>query len=167
MFFVEAGHVTTTSLLTGGTLLLLDDPQALDRLAHDPTLLPTAVEELLRLVSPLSVVPRQARQDVEVAGYAVPSGQVRLLFPAGANRDPEVFAEPDRLNIDRVPNPHVAFAAGAHYCLGAPLARLHGEVAIGLLLARLPGLRKAGEPTWLGSIPVREPLSAPVAWLIP
>jgi cytochrome P450 len=164
VFFVEAGHVTTTSLLTGGTLLLLRNPEALDRLTTDPALMPTAVDEMLRLVTPLSVVPRRAREDIQVAGYSLPAGQVRLLFPAGANRDPAVFPDPTTLTIDRSPNPHLAFAAGAHYCLGAPLARLHGEVAIGLLLRRLPGLHLDGEPTWLGSIPVREPLSAPIAW---
>lgn len=164
VFFVEAGHVTTTSLITGGLLLLLRNPDQLGRLRDDPELVPTAVEEMLRMVSPVTVVMCRAREDVDIAGYRFSRGDQRLVFLPGADRDPEVFADPDAFDVTRTPNPHVAFSAGAHFCLGAPLARLHGEVAIGTILQRLPGIRLAGEPRWLSAIPVREPVSLPVAW---
>jgi cytochrome P450 len=87
----------------------------------------------------------------------------RFAFLAAANRDPAVFPEPDRLDIDRAPD-HLAFSAGAHFCLGAPLARLHGEIALTTILARLPGLRPAGSPDWRGFVPLHELEHLPVAW---
>ena len=164
VFFIEAGHVTTTSLITGGTLLLLQHPRERERLGNDPQLVGTAVEEMLRLVSPVGVVLCRAREDAEIDGYRFRAGEQRLVFPAGANRDPEAFVDADTFDIARDPNPHLAFSAGRHFCLGAPLARLHGEVAISLLFRRLPGLTLEGEATWLGSFPIREPLSATVSW---
>jgi len=86
------------------------------------------------------------------------------VFTAGANRDPATFAEPDTFDIGRSPNPHLAFSAGAHFCLGAPLARLHGQVAMQVLLERLPGVHLDGEPEWLGSFPLRVPEHLPIAW---
>jgi cytochrome P450 len=86
------------------------------------------------------------------------------MFLAAANRAPDVFPDPDRFDPTRAPNPHLTFSAGRHYCLGAPLARLHGEIAIAALLVRLPGLRLDGEPEWRGSIPLRELERLPVAW---
>jgi cytochrome P450 len=164
VFFVEAGHATTTSLITGATLLLLEHPDQLQRLRTDPSLLASAVEEALRMVSPVSVVLCQARGDVDVHGYQFQAGELRIVFPPGANRDPEVFSDADRFEIARSPNPHLAFSAGAHFCLGAPLARLHGEVALATLLGRLPDIRLDGEPEWLGSIPLRSPQRLPIAW---
>lgn len=164
VFFVEAGHVTTSSLITGGVLLLLEHREQLEALLDDPNLLPSAVEEMLRLVSPISVVMCRAREDVELGGYQFRAGEQRFVFPPGANRDPAAFPSPDAFDIARADNPHLAFSAGAHFCLGAPLARLHGEIAIATLLRRIPHLQLAGDPVWLGSIPVREPLHLPVAW---
>jgi cytochrome P450 len=164
VFLIEAGHATTTSLITGATLLLLAHADQRERLHAEPTLLSSAVEESLRLVSPISVVLCRAREDVDIHGYHFAAGEQRLVFPPGANRDPEVFADADRFDVARSPNPHLAFSAGAHFCLGAPLARLHGEVALATLLRRLPDLRLAGEPEWLGSIPLRAPQHVPVAW---
>jgi cytochrome P450 len=164
IFFVEAGHVTTSSLITGATLLLLQHPEQLARLHADPELVRLAVEEALRMVSPVSVVLCQARVDVQIDGYRLTPDRPRIVFPAGANRDGSVFSEPDRFDIARAPNPHLAFSAGAHFCLGAPLARLHGEVALATLLERLPDLELAGEPQWLGSIPLRVPQHLPVRW---
>jgi pimeloyl-[acyl-carrier protein] synthase len=164
VFFVEAGHVTTSSLITGGIVLLLRHPEQFRRLREEPSLLPGAVEEMLRMVSPVSVVLCRAREDVELRGYHFSAGEQRLVFPAGANRDPEAFADPDVFDVTRAPNPHLAFSAGSHFCLGAPLARLHGEVAIGTILRRLPGLELAGEPEWLGSIPLRQPEHVPLSW---
>ena len=164
VFFVEAGHVTTSSLITGGVLLLLEHPEQLAALLDAPRLLPGAVEEMLRLVSPISVVMCRAREDVELDGYQFSAGDQRFVFPPGANRDPAAFPSPDAFDIARAGNPHLAFSAGAHFCLGAPLARLHGEIAIATLLRRIPHLQLAGDPIWLGSVPVRAPLHLPVRW---
>jgi len=164
VFFINAGHITTTSLITGGLLLLLEHPDSLAGLAQNPGLIPDAVEEMLRMVSPVSLVLCRARRDVEIDGYRVASGQQRVVFTAGANRDPATFAEPDTFDIGRSPNPHLAFSAGAHFCLGAPLARLHGQVAMQVLLERLPGVHLDGEPEWLGSFPLRVPEHLPIAW---
>ncbi len=164
IFFVAAGHTTTSSLITGAVLLLLRHPDQFELLRRDPELVRSAVEEALRMVSPVSVVLCQARIDVEVGGYRFGPGPPRLVFPPGANRDADVFADPGRFDITRTPNPHLAFSAGAHFCLGAPLARLHGEVALATLVRRLPNLELAGQPEWLGSIPLRVPQHLPVAW---
>jgi pimeloyl-[acyl-carrier protein] synthase len=164
VFFINAGHVTTSSLIAGGLLLLLQNPEQLARLRQNPDLVPNAVEEMLRLVSPVSIVLCRARSDVEIDGYRVATGQQRVVFPAGANRDPNAFTDPDTFDIGRRPNPHLAFSAGAHFCLGAPLARLHGQVTIHVLLERLPDVQLAGEPEWLGSIPLRLPEHLPIAW---
>lgn len=164
VFFVEAGHVTTSSLITGGMLLLLEHRDQLEALLDNPNLLSGAVEEMLRLVSPISAVVCRAREDVELDGYEFTGGEQRFVFPPGANRDPEAFPSPDAFDITRADNPHLAFSAGAHFCLGAPLARLHGEIAIATLLRRIPDIQLAGDSIWLGSIPVREPLHLPVAW---
>jgi cytochrome P450 len=164
VFFIEAGHVSTASLITGAVALLLEHPDQLARVTGDATLAAAAVEEALRLVSPVGVVLCRAREDVDLLGYHFTQGDQRVIFPAGANRDPEVFQDPDTFDIDRTTNPHLAFSAGAHFCLGAPLARLHGAVAIQTLTRRLPSLRLAGKPVWLGSIPIRTPEHFPVAW---
>jgi cytochrome P450 len=164
VFFIEAGHHTTSSLITGAVVLLLRHPDQLARLKADPSLVPAAIEEALRVVSPLSVVPCRARDHVDIHGYHFAQGEQRLIFPPGANRDPDAFEDPDTFDITRMPNPHIAFSAGAHLCLGAPLARLHGEVAIRTLIDRLPNLPIAAKPEWLGSIPVRMPQRLPVAW---
>jgi cytochrome P450 len=105
-----------------------------------------------------------ARGDVEIDGYHVAAGQQRVVFPAGANRDPNTFTDPGTFDLGRSPNPHLAFSPGAHFCLGAPLARLHGEVTIRVLLERLPQVQLAGKPEWLGSIPLRVPGHLPIAW---
>lgn len=164
VFFVEAGHVTTSSLITGGVRLLLEHRDQLDALLDNPNLLPSAVEEMLRLGSPISVIMCRAREDIELDGYEFARGDQRFVFPPGANRDPAAFPSPDAFDITRADNPHLAFSAGAHFCLGAPLARLHGEIAIAALLRRIPDMQLAGDPIWLGSIPVREPLHLPIAW---
>jgi cytochrome P450 len=165
VFFVNAGHITTTSLIAGGLQLLLEHPSSLARLQQHPDLVPDAVEEMLRMVSPVSVVLCRARHDVEIDGYRLPAGQQRVVFTAAANRDPDAYPDPDQFDITRRPtNPHLAFSAGAHFCLGAPLARLHGQIATNMLLDRLPDLHLTGEPEWLGSFPLRVPEHLPIAW---
>jgi len=164
VFFIEAGHVTTTSLISGGMLLLLQHPDQLARIRGDPRAVTDAVEEMLRLVTPVAAVACRAGRDVEVDGYRFQAGADRRVFLAAANRDPEAFPNPDSFDIDRFPHRHLAFSAGTHFCLGAPLARLHGEIAITTLLRRLPNLRLSGEPVWRGSLPLRELEHLPVAW---
>lgn len=164
VFFVEAGHVTTTSLIAGGMLLLLDDSGKLEKVRSDPGLLASAVEEMLRLLTPVTAVVCRAREDVELEGYRFPAGVPRRVVLAAANRDPTVFADPDRFDIERTPNRHLAFSAGSHFCLGAPLARLHGEVAITTLVRSLPNLRLTGDPVWRSSLPLRALEHLPVAW---
>jgi cytochrome P450 len=159
VLFIIAGHATTTSLIAGGTLLLLECGQA-----PSPAQIPTAVEEMLRFLTPTTIVVTRAARADEIDGCPIAAGEHRFVFLSAANRDPDAFHDPDRFDIARSPNPHLTFSAGKHYCLGAPLARLHGEVAISTLLARLPALRLDGEPEWRGSFPLRELERLPVAW---
>ena len=159
VLFVIAGHATTTSLIAAGTLLLLESGTA-----PSPDQIPLAVEEMLRMVTPTTVVVTRADMTDEVDGCPITAGEHRFVFLAAANRDPDVFPEPDRFDLARRPNPHLTFSAGKHYCLGAPLARLHGEIAIGTLLARLPRMRLDGAPDWRGSFPLRELERLPIAW---
>jgi cytochrome P450 len=163
IFFIEAGHATTTSLISAGTLLLLEHPRELERLRDQPGLIPLAVEEMLRLVTPVTLAICRPREDVSLDGYRFQAEVPRFAFLAAANRDPAVFPEPDRFDIDRAAG-HLAFSSGAHFCLGAPLARLHGEVALTTLLARLPGLRPAGDPDWRGFVPLHELEHLSIAW---
>ncbi len=164
IFFVLAGHATTTTLLAAGVMLLAEHHDQRDRLLADPAGWPPAVDEMLRYVSPITLTGAKAVTDVEIDGYRFTAGQQRILAYGAANRDPRVFTDPDRFDVTRAPNPHLAFAAGAHYCLGAPLARLHAEIALPALFTRLPGLRLAGAPQWRGSTPVRQIEALPVRW---
>ncbi|HEX8209237.1 MAG TPA: cytochrome P450 [Longimicrobium sp.] len=145
-----AGHETTVNLIAGGVLALLQHPEQRDRLRADPALLRPAVEELARFVSPVELATeRYAREDVEIAGVAIRRGEMVLGVIGSANRDEAHFAAPDTLDLARDPNRHLAFGLGAHYCLGAPLARLEASVAIPMLLDRAPGLRlRDAEVRW-------------------
>lgn len=168
VLLIIAGHETTVSLIANGMLALLQHPAALDRLKADSTLVPQAVEELLRYDGPVErALTRWAAEDVELGGQRISRGQPVILILAAADRDPAHFQEPGVLDIDRQPNPHLAFGRGAHYCLGAPLARLEGEIAINTLLRRLPNLRLAADPHDLQwrLVPMFHALQAlPVAW---
>ena len=139
-----AGFETTVNLIGSGTLALLTFPQEAARLRADPSLLSAAVEELLRYVNPLThATERFTVADLPVGDTVIPAGQWVTLATSSANRDPGRFADPDRLDLSRDASGHLAFGHGIHYCLGAPLARLEGEIAIGALLARFPGLALA------------------------
>jgi hypothetical protein len=138
-----AGHETTVNLIGNGTLALLRHPDQWERLKTDRNLASTAVEELLRYDSPVQLTSRVALVDVEYKGLSLPAGTPLAFLLGAANRDPAAFADPVRLDIGREPNRHMAFGGGIHYCLGAPLARLEGEIAFTTLARRLPGMRLA------------------------
>ncbi|GAA3433774.1 cytochrome P450 [Kutzneria kofuensis] len=136
-----AGHITTT-LLLGNTVLCLDEhPEQAARIRADRSLLPGAIEESLRLRSPFTVLARVTNTEVELGGQVIPADQMVLLRVRTANLDPRVFARPDEFDPARDPNPHLSFGRGIHFCLGAPLARLEGRIALNLLLDRFPVLR--------------------------
>jgi cytochrome P450 len=137
-----AGHETTVNLISGGTLALLRHPEQLERLRQNPDLIDPAVEELLRYASPVEIsTERIVREDFEVGGVTIPRGDLVFAVLASANRDERHFKEPDALDLGREPNKHVSLGMGIHYCLGAPLARLEGRIAIQALVSRFPRLR--------------------------
>jgi cytochrome P450 len=135
------GHETTTNLLSSGLLALLRHPEERHRLDENPGLWRSAVEELLRFEGPMKLVVRRPREARSLRGHAIQPGERVFLVQAAANRDPNVFPDPDRLDVGRDPNPHVAFGHGLHFCMGAPLARMEAEVALATLLARYPDVQ--------------------------
>lgn len=161
-----AGFETTVNLIASGTLALLTFPSEMARLRADPSLLPAAVEELLRYANPLNhATERFTVEDLPVGDVVIPAGEWVTVVTSSANRDPERFPDPDRLDVGRDATGHVAFGHGIHYCLGAPLARLEGEIAIGSLLARFPALSlavPARELRWRASSLIHGLVSLPV-----
>ncbi|GAB3155237.1 cytochrome P450 [Micromonospora sonneratiae] len=166
---LAAGHETTVTQISNFGYVLLTHPVELARLRADPGLIPNAVEELLRYV-PLgaaSAFARYAKEDVELGGVLVRAGEPVLGALASANRDETVFAEPDRLDLTRESNPHIGFGHGVHHCVGAQLARMELQVALGSLVDRLPGLRLAvpePELAWKSGLLVRGLSALPVTW---
>jgi cytochrome P450 len=150
IFLLNAGHETTTSMVGNSVGMLLDHPDQLKRLQDDPGLIDTAVEESLRFESPLQIGNRMATEEVEIGGETFPAGTYVHVSIAGANRDPEVFDDPESVDVGRRPNRHLAFASGHHICLGATLARMEGRIAIGRLIERFPDIRKNGMPEHIG-----------------
>jgi cytochrome P450 len=152
---ITGGHETTVNLLGNGVLALLQHPEQMSLLRDNPALLSSTIEELLRYTAPVVFTgARWAREDIPLHGQFIRKGdQVRISLCA-ANTDPRQFADPETLDITRKINRHLAFSTGIHYCLGAPLARLEGQIAIGTLLQRLPDLRLACEPEQLSWSPV-------------
>ena len=140
-----AGHITTTATLGNSVVSFQDNPDAAAEVRADPTLLPAAIEEVLRVRTPFPRLARLTKVDTEVGGVPIPAGQIVLPWLAAANRDERVFAEPDRFDIHRRPNPHLTFGHGIHFCLGAPLARLEARVALRLLLERYRDIEVAGD----------------------
>jgi len=144
IFILNAGHETTTNLIGNGLELLLRFPTERQRLIDDPSLIKTAVEEFLRFESSNQLGNRRVVQDTELDGVTIPEGALITLCIGAANRDPDVFAQPERLDIGRSPNRHLAFASGAHACVGLTLARLEGRIAISRFLARFPNFAANG-----------------------
>ncbi|TWF94382.1 cytochrome P450 [Saccharopolyspora dendranthemae] len=141
MVLLVAGHITTTMLL-GNTLLCLDaHPDQFQAVRADRSLVPAAIEESLRFLSPFAAVSRVTTEETELGGVRIPADQMLLLWIAAANRDPRQFADPNVFDVTRDPNPQLGFGRGIHFCLGAPLARLEGKIALNLLLDRFPQLR--------------------------
>lgn len=136
-----AGHITTTMLL-GNTVLCLDTfPEQQDKVRADRTLIPAVIEESLRLLTPFAAVGRVTTREAEIGGVTIPADQLLMVWLAAANRDPRQFPDPDVFDPGRDPNPHLAFGRGIHFCLGAPLARLEGRIALNILLDRFTPLR--------------------------
>jgi pimeloyl-[acyl-carrier protein] synthase len=156
ILILGAGHETTTNLIGNGVLALLRNPGERKRLQEAPELIESAVEELLRYDSPVQVTDRVATQECAIDGQRIRPGQIVGLVLGAANRDPEVFSEPDRLDLAREPNRHLAFGQGVHFCLGAALARAEGRIAIGSLLRRFPDLDGERDPrTWRSGMVLR------------
>ena len=145
---IVGGQETTTNLINNAILCLFEDREALARLRAMPELLPSAIEEVLRYRSPFQVVFRGTRREVEMHGQVIPAGKLLFLMIGSANRDPKQFRDPDRFDITRDPNPHLAFGHGIHFCLGAPLSRLEARIALTDILTRLPNIEPADEEPW-------------------
>ena len=144
-----AGHETTTSLIGNGIFTLLRHPDQWQLLRNDPSLLTSAIEEILRYESPIARQPRLMKQDAEMGGKPIRQGEMVFQMLNGANRDPAYFTDPDRFDIRREKNRHIAFGLGIHFCVGAPLARTEGQIVFSTVMERLPGLRLVDErPNW-------------------
>jgi cholest-4-en-3-one 26-monooxygenase len=147
MLLQNAGSETTRNLITTGLLVLLENPEQYDKLRGDPSLIPVAIEELLRYVTPVIQFTRTAVRDTEVGGQAIAEGDLVLMVYSAANRDERAFEQPDTVDVTRQPNDHVAFGAGGpHFCLGASLARLEARLMFEALLSRFDGLAPDGDP---------------------
>ncbi len=167
---LSAGHETTVNLLGSGTLALLEFPAELARLrdSPEPALVKSAVEELVRFVCPAeTATERYTTGDVTIAGTTIPRGELVLAVIASANRDAAYFESPDALDLSRQNNKHLSFGQGIHYCIGAPLSRMEGQIALSTLARRMPKLRLAVTPEqlrWRGSFIVRGLETLPVTF---
>jgi pimeloyl-[acyl-carrier protein] synthase len=160
-----AGHETTTNLIGNGVLALLRNPDQKDQLARNPDAIVSAVEELLRYDSPVQKMGRIALADIDIGGKQIKQGDLVCFSYAAANRDPEQFSAPAQLDIMRKPNRHLAFGHGLHYCVGAALARLEGQIAINTILSRVPGLGlETDDLEWNRNLTLRGLKSLPVAF---
>jgi cytochrome P450 len=163
ILLLNAGHEASVNVFGNGLTAVLSQPAEWQRLPAGSVGVPAAVEEMLRFDSALQLFERTATADVEVAGQQVAAGEKIAVLLGSANRDPAAFAEPDRLDLGRDPNPHIAFGAGVHFCLGAPLARVELAESLSLLFRTFPGLRLDGEPVRRPTFVLRGYESVPVA----
>lgn len=167
VMLLTAGHETTVNLIANGTYALLKNPDALRELRaslDSPEAMAAAVEELLRFDSPVQMTARHCREETVIGGVRFRRGDVAGPVLGSANRDPAQFPNPDRLDVRRHPNDHVAFGHGPHYCVGAGLARLEGQIGIGALLRRFPELSLAEEPRYVRNMAFRALEGLRVAW---
>jgi cytochrome P450 len=164
VFLFSAGHQTTRDLIANGLLGLLRHPDQWTRLLDDQSLVPAAVEECLRYDPPVTMFPRRALEDTTIGGIAIAAGEQVYVSISAANRDPARFLDPDRFDLSREDNEHVAFGGGIHYCLGAALARAEAQIVLGTLLRRYPHLELA-DPTieWRDTLTFRGPATLYVA----
>jgi cytochrome P450 len=162
ILLLNAGHEATVNVTANGTLALLRHPGELARLRADRSLLPTAIEELLRFDSPLQLFERTATEDVEIGGITVEKGQKIAALLGSANHDPAVFTAPETLDVGRTENPHISFGAGVHFCIGAPLARVELQATFGALLDRTSSMELGGEPVRRPEFVIRGLASLPV-----
>ncbi len=163
ILLLVAGNETTTNLIGNGMLALMRNPDELRRLQSDPSLMPAAVEELLRYDSPVQATSRVAAADADLDGRRIEKGQIVITFLGAANRDPAQFPNPDRLDLSRADNRHVSFGYGSHFCVGAPLARVEAQIAFTTLLRRLPDPQpEVDKPEWRGSFILRGLRSLPM-----
>ena len=142
ILLLAAGQETTKNLIANAILCFTDHPDTLERLQREPALMPTAIEEVLRYLPPVWFLFRHTTTDVELGGQHIPANQVVLAWTASANRDSAQFPDPDRFNIEREPNRHLAFGHGVHFCVGAPLSRLEGKIALPMMLEQLKDLQR-------------------------
>lgn len=165
ILLLVAGHETTVNLIGNGTLALLRHPDQLQRLRERPELISSAVEELLRYDGPVQRTARIPSEDVTIGGQTIAKGEMVMPFIGAADRDPAQFPDPDRLDIARADNRHIAFGWGIHFCLGAPLARVEGQLAIHTLVQRLPKLALATDtPEYRQSLTLRGLAALPVTF---
>ncbi len=162
ILLLNAGHEATVNVTCNGMLALLRNPDELTRLRADPALIPIAVEELMRYDSPLQLFERTAVRDVGVGEVTVLAGQKVAALLGSANRDPAAFADPDRLDLARIDNPHISFGAGIHFCIGAPLARVELQASFAALLAGTHTIELAGEPVRRPEFVIRGLVDLPV-----
>jgi cytochrome P450 len=160
-----AGHETTVNMLGNGLLALLSDRPQWETLVADPSLVPNAVEEMLRFDSSVQMTGRVAFEDVEIGDVTIPAGEAVLNLLGAANRDPEHYDSPESFQVDRQNVQPASFGGGIHHCLGAPLARLEGEIAMAALIKRLPNIQLANDdPDWRLTFTLRGLTSLPVTW---
>jgi cytochrome P450 len=159
-----AGFETTTNLIGNGIHSLLQQPEQVAAWRDDRVEPALAVDELLRHDGPVQFTQRVLLEDYELDGHVLPANSLAALLIGAGNRDPEVFEDPDRLDLSRNPNPHLSFSTGIHHCLGAALARLEAELAIPALLRQLPGLALDGKPQWRQTFVLRGFTELPLRW---
>jgi cytochrome P450 len=166
ILLLVAGNETTTNLIGNAIIEFMNYPAQLQRVVEDPALIPTAIEEVMRYCSPVQATARRPRHEMQIGGETIETGQTAVVWLASANRDPQVFADPDTFDVGRTPNRHLGFGLGVHFCLGAPLARLEAKVALEEFLKRVKDFHRTDDnplprvPTFI----MRGVRELPIAW---